>query len=82
MPLRQNAIRVGVTPKARESSALRSPRDSGDQSRMWIKLQELSSQVQSLMYAQRRTDEIVRRLRIYKPQPSEGGGNNTTCPPA
>lgn len=66
MPLRANPITRPSVQHLREASALRSPRDSDDISRMHYKLDQLAKQVAALTDALKRTQQELDRLRLRK----------------
>ena len=72
MPVRLYKTISGTVPRPRESSALQSPNESGDISKLWRMVATLSSRVESLTNQNRRFQEELNRLRLRK------GGTDST----
>jgi hypothetical protein len=66
MPQRSNLIPRPVMPRFRESSALRSGRDSDDTSKVWQRCEQMAKEIAYLTNAVIRTQQELNRLRMRK----------------
>lgn len=78
MPIRVNQIPKPVMPRYTEGSNLRSPRESGDVGRSWIKADDVSAQLAWLTEAVKRLQNDFNRLRVRRGGDDEGG--SSPCP--
>ena len=78
-PVRVTRVSTPVNLPLRESSGLRSERDSGDLRKIWIKVEAQRAQIESLTLTIRYMQEQMNRLRLHHGGDA-GGGAVSDCP--